>query len=109
MARQVDSGNGNGARSSTQARAVSSPSNGRTVCTPFGTGVSLYPDTLFPSSYPEVLLLCAVLKKAQKDADWLDDLETRHPDTWTLHERRRHNRMLLDVPDPREWLAGWQL
>jgi len=105
MARQVE---GNGNRSSTQGRTVVTKStNCRRVVTPLGPGASIYPDTLTLPPDPEVHLLCAVLKKARQDADWLDELETRDPTTWTLHERRRYHRMLLDVPDPREWLAGW--
>lgn len=73
--------------------------------TPFGYDVTLYPAPLAADPYPFIALLFAVLDRAEDDAQWLDALEARPPSTWTLHERRRHVRMLLDVPDPRTWLT----
>jgi hypothetical protein len=93
------------------ALAAAQPGNGngngngrREVCTPLGYGATLYPDDFYPNPYPEMFLLIAVLQRAKQDAAWLDALEARAPSTWTLHERRRHTRMLTDVPDPRGWL-----
>lgn len=91
----LDNGNGNG-----------KPSGTRLVDTPLGPGCTLYPLNLYPDSYPERHLLWTILDRARQDADWLDALEARPPSTWTLHERRRYARMLLDVVDPRDWLAA---
>ncbi len=102
MASALDNGNGNGKRSGIRDPATQR----RSVMTPFGPDVTLYPPALDLDPYPFVALLFAVLGRAEEDARWLTALEDRPPESWTLHERRRHVRMLLDVPDPRTWLTS---
>lgn len=77
------------------------------VATPLGEDVTLYPFDPDADPSPELALLTAIVDLAQRDADWLTNLDRRAPSTWTPHERRRHTRMTADdIVPPRFWLSS---
>jgi hypothetical protein len=76
----------------------------RVVQTPLGPGVTLY-SALRPYFDPEVRLLLAVYELAVKDAQWLNEIESRPDDELTVHERKHLTTLTRGVVDPRVWLA----
>ena len=77
----------------------------RAVSTPYGPGVSLYPDPGIVFVDPERALLIAIWDRAMRDAEWLDELEATPSSTWTSTQRDRYRTMLRGILDPRTWLA----
>lgn len=79
-------------------------SNARPVCTPFGPGVSLYPDPIVDARCERSLMI-AVWDRAIKDARWLEAIETRPRSTWLKHDADKYRRLTRGVVDPRVFLA----
>lgn len=76
----------------------------RVVDTPYGPGVSLYPDPRL-DAICERKLLVAVWDRAERDAEYLDELEAKPRSTWTQTQVARRRDMLKGIIDPRVWLA----
>ncbi len=79
-------------------------SDARAVSTPFGPGVSLYPDSNLDAQ-GERSLFIAIWYRAIRDARWLDAIEELPRSTWTPTQVTQYRRVTCGVLDPRIWLA----
>ncbi len=77
----------------------------RVVSTPYGLGVSLYPPLTKAGTGTLYSLLVGVFDLAERDAEWLDALESRPRSTWNSNERQKRRELTNGCVDPRTWIA----